>query len=176
MSVQRLSPINVSSITMTAHPIHYLCTTTAELPATGLKLGDTAHTLDTNVQYKALSTTQWTPITVSGPVVFTKTAAFSDASAVVATTIPAWVAPFACTVTSLKGYRVGGTAATVQAYRGTTATPLRSAALTAGSSTWADGGAVQNTAFGIGDSLLMAVVSVTGSVTQVSVQVGFTQP
>lgn len=107
---------------------------------------------------------------------FSKTAAWLDPAGISAGTIAVWRAPYACTVTAIKGYRVGGTGATINAYRGTTATTHRSSALSLTStSTWMDGGTVQNTAYAIGDSLLMGVVSVTGTVTQISVQVDFTR-
>lgn len=176
MSVQRIVGLNVASQAFSSHPVYYLCTTTAELPSSGLKLGDTALAQDTNIQYRAASSTTWAQVgAVAGT--FTKTAAFSDATAIVPATIPVWVAPFACTLTAIKGYRVGGTGATVQAYRNTTGTTLRSAALSlTSSSTWMDGGAVQNTAFASGDSLLMAVLTVAGSPTQISVQTNYTKP
>jgi hypothetical protein len=118
-----------------------------------------------------------TPGTWVGTVAFSKTAAFTDPTAVVAATIAAWTAPFACTVTAIKGYRVGGTGATINAYRGTTATQHRAANLSLTSaSTWMDGGAVQNTAYASGDSLLLALISAAGSPTQVSIQVNFTRP
>lgn len=178
MAVRRYAPINIATLSLTVHPVHFIVDTTGELPATGLKVGDTAHALDTNTQYKATSSTAWTPIsTAAGAVPFSKTAVFTDDTAVAPLTVVAWTAPFACTVTAIKGYRVGGTGATVNAYRGTTGTPLRSANLSLTSAnTWMDGGAVQNTAFAINDSLLIAVVTVAGTPTQVSVQVNFTRP
>jgi hypothetical protein len=246
MTVRRYAAINIASVSLAAHPVHYICDTTAELPTSGLKLGDTALTVDTNTQYKAASATTWTvagggggggsgvpATTVTSGVAYgqspvvgvdtdyaredhnhgsvvhdshvaltgvtadqhhadvhdaskhsgsaatleSKTAVFFDATAVVPATLAVWRAPFACTVIAIKGYRVGGSGATVQAYRGTTATPLRSAALSVSStSTWMDGGAVQNTVFAAGDGLLIAVVSATGSPTQVCCQVDFTRP
>lgn len=59
MAVKRLALVNVGNVALAAHPIHYLCDTTAELPTSGLKLGDTALTVDTNTQYKAASSTTW---------------------------------------------------------------------------------------------------------------------
>jgi hypothetical protein len=107
---------------------------------------------------------------------FSKGAAFLDPAGVAVATVAAWRAPFACTVTNIRGYRVGGTGATINAYKNTTGSPLRSSALSVSStSTWVDGGAVQNTAFPVGTTLLVAVISVTGSPTQISVQVDFTR-
>jgi hypothetical protein len=280
MAVIRTAQINIAGVALTSHPIHYLCDTTAELPTSGLKIGDTALTKDTNTLYRAASATTWTSssiaansvgntelrdsaatsvmgrsantigdpadihaadndtvfgrfanvmafatvptagitdnavtfakmqtittarllgrntagtgnveqlaigtglalsgTTLSTSLIFTKGVAYTDATAVVASTIVAWVAPFSCTVTAIKGYRVGGTGATINAYRGTTATPHRSANLSLTSaSTWMDGGAVQNTAYVLGDSLLFGLVTVTGSVTQVNIQLNLTRP
>lgn len=60
MSVKRYAQVNLAGVALAAHPIHYICDTTAELPSSGLKLGDTALAIDTNTQYKASSTTTWT--------------------------------------------------------------------------------------------------------------------
>lgn len=108
---------------------------------------------------------------------FSKGAAFFDSTAVPVATVAAWTAPFACTVTALKGYRVGGTGATVLAYKGTTATALSSSALSLSSaSTWLTAASVQNTAFATGNSLLIAVLTNAGNATQISIQVNFTRP
>ena len=91
-----------------------------------------------------------------------------------------WRAPFACTVTALKGYRVGGTGATVNAGKGTTATPtnkvLASDLSLTSTEAWTDGGAVQNTAFAIGDPLIIIIQTVAGAPTQVGIQIDFTRP
>jgi hypothetical protein len=95
--------------------------------------------------------------------------------------IPAVLAfPFACTVTGLKGWRVGGTGATVNAGKGTTASPtnpvLASDLSLTSTETAMDGGAVQNTAFAVGDPLILILSSVSGSPTEVAIQVSFTRP
>lgn len=59
MTVTRYAAINLAGVSLSAHPVHYICTTTAELPSSGLKLGDTAVALDTNIWYKAASTSTW---------------------------------------------------------------------------------------------------------------------
>jgi hypothetical protein len=67
MAVVRYAPINIAGADLTVHPIHYICDTTLELPTSGLKLGDTALTIDTNAQYMATSATTWAAIgTVGG--------------------------------------------------------------------------------------------------------------
>ncbi len=281
MAVKKYAPINIANMTLanaTNHPVLYWCDTTAELPSSGLKSGDTAYTKDTELYYKATGPTTWapadtqlslgstpstqafgdlaaggvattaskndhkhampanpapafaTPAIVLGsaaaagaattvirsnatiaafdatvPVtqafadaaatgaaafaarrdhkhgmpsqVFTKNVTFFDASGVTAATILTWQSPTACTLTGMKAYRVGGTGATVNAYRNTTGSPLRSAALSlTTASTWTDGGAVQNTAFAVNDSLLFGLLTVAGAVTQVNIQLSFTRP
>ena len=93
-----------------------------------------------------------------------------------ASNIIVWRAPFACTVTAVKGYRVGGSGATVNARRNGSSNHLSSAVSLASADTWTDGGAVQNTAYSAGDKLEIMIVSVTGSPTQVAVQIDFTKP
>jgi hypothetical protein len=60
MAVKRYAAINIATASLSVHPVHFICDTTAELPVSGLKLGDTALTVDTNTQYKAASATSWT--------------------------------------------------------------------------------------------------------------------
>lgn len=81
-----------------------------------------------------------------------------------------WRAPKACTVVAVRGYRVGGTGTTINAQKNTSdllATDLSLS--TAG--TWLSGPSVQNAAFAAGDSLTVAIRSVTGSPTAVTIQV-----
>lgn len=87
-----------------------------------------------------------------------------------------WRAPFACTVTNVRGIRRGGTGATINARRNGTSTHLASALSLTSADTWMDGGSVQNTAYAVGDSLEIMVVSVSGSPTEVGIQVDFTRP
>ncbi len=86
-----------------------------------------------------------------------------------------WRAPFACTVTNVRGYRVGGTGATINARRNGTDNHLASALSLTSADTWQDGGAVQNTAYAAGDKMEIMVVTVAGSPTQVAIQVDLTR-
>jgi hypothetical protein len=86
-----------------------------------------------------------------------------------------WRAPYACTLTNVRGYRVGGTGATINARRNNTDNGLASALSLTNADQWMDGGAVQNTAYAAGDELEIMVVSVAGSPTQVAIQVDFTR-
>jgi len=90
--------------------------------------------------------------------------------------IIAWRAPFACTVTAVKGYRVGGTGATVNARRNGASSHLASALSLVSADAWADGGAVQDAAYAAGDKLEIMVVTTAGVVTQLAIQVDYTRP
>ena len=86
-----------------------------------------------------------------------------------------WRAPFACTVTNVRGYRVGGTGATINARRNGASNHLSSALSLTSADTWQDGGAVQNTAYAAGDKMEIMVVTVAGSPTQIAIQVDLTR-
>lgn len=90
--------------------------------------------------------------------------------------IVVWRAPYACTVTNVRGFRKGGTGATINSQRNGTSTHLASALSLSSASTWADGGAVQNTAYAAGDYLEIMLVTITGAVTEIDIQVDFTRP
>jgi hypothetical protein len=81
-----------------------------------------------------------------------------------------WRAPKACTVVAVRGYRVGGTGATINAQRNTSDLLATDLSLST-ASTWLSGPSVQNATFAAGDSLTVAIRSVTGSPTAVTIQV-----
>jgi len=87
-----------------------------------------------------------------------------------------WEAPFACTVTNVKGYRVGGTGATVNARKNGADDHLAGALSLTNPDVWMDGGVVQNTAYALGDKLEIMLVSVAGSPTQIAIKVDFKRP
>jgi hypothetical protein len=89
--------------------------------------------------------------------------------------IIAWRAPFNCTVTNVRGYRVGGTGATINARKNGTDNHLSSALSISSADTWIDGGAVQNTGYTTGDKLELMLVSTAGTVTQIGLLVDFTK-
>lgn len=90
--------------------------------------------------------------------------------------VVAWRAPMACTVVNVRGYRVGGTGATVNARRNGASNHLASALSLTSAGLWMDGGAVQNVAYEAGDYLELMLVSVAGSPTEVTIQVDITIP
>ncbi|MFF7308161.1 hypothetical protein [Streptomyces sp. NPDC008137] len=81
-----------------------------------------------------------------------------------------WRAPKACTVVAVRGYRVGGTGATINAQRGASDLLATDLSLST-AATWLSGPSVQNASFAAGDSLTVAIRSVTGSPTAVTIQV-----
>ncbi|WP_247748445.1 glycosyl hydrolase family 28-related protein [Streptomyces sp. 4R-3d] len=87
-----------------------------------------------------------------------------------AATYVVWRAPKTCTVTAVRGYRVGGTGITVNATKN--GSDLLAANLSLSTAdTWLSGPGVQNQAMAAGDTLAVAVRSVTGTPTAVTIQV-----
>jgi len=84
-----------------------------------------------------------------------------------------WRAPFACTVTNVRAHRKGGTGATINARKNQASDHLSSDLSVTSTDTWMDGGAVQNTGYSAGDDLEMEAASITGAVTELSIQVDF---
>ena len=86
-----------------------------------------------------------------------------------------WYAPYVCTVTNVRGYRIGGTAAIINARKNGTSNHLATALSLSSADTWMDGSTVEPTTatYAIGDKLEIMVISQTGNPTQVSIQVDF---
>lgn len=81
-----------------------------------------------------------------------------------------WRAPQACTVTAVRGYRSGGTGATINAT--TNGADLATTDLSLSTDvTWMAAAALQNTALAAGDSIALAVRSVAGTPSAVTVQI-----
>ena len=97
----------------------------------------------------------------------------ADGIANAALNIVVWRTSFACVVKYVKGYRVGGTGATVNARKNGTLNLLASALSLTSADEWMDGGAVQNENFAVGDKLEIMIVSTAGAVTQLAIQVDF---
>jgi hypothetical protein len=87
-----------------------------------------------------------------------------------------WRAPYDCTVTNVRGYRVGGTGATVNARKNGASNHLASDLSLTSADTWMDGGSVQNTAYAAGDKMEIGVQSAAGTPTQIAVQIDLTRP
>jgi len=90
-------------------------------------------------------------------------------------TIVIWRAPFACTVTAVKGYQDSGSGSVVTAYDGS-ADLLTNDIRISSAATWQDGGSLAKTAVSAGDSIAIKIVSVSGSPNYLVVQVELTQP
>lgn len=87
-----------------------------------------------------------------------------------------WFAPYSFTITNVLGYTSGTTGSVINAQRNGSL-PLLVSNLTLGSAnTWTDGGAVQNTAVSIGDKLEIVIVSVSGTPTEIAIEIQGTRP
>lgn len=104
----------------------------------------------------------------------------SRGGTVVSPTAPAniivWEAPFSCTVTAVRGYTSGSTGSTVNAQRNGVDALLASDLTLSAADNWIDGGAVQNTAFVSGDKLEIMLTGISGTPSEIAVQVNFTRP
>jgi hypothetical protein len=116
----------------------------------------------------------WWAASVYQNVIFTRGGTILNPSLPVNVVI--WYAPFACTVTNVLGYVDGATGSVINARRNGTL-PLLVSNLTLGTAdAWTDGGAVQNTAISVGDKLEIMVISVSGTPTQIAVEIQCTRP
>lgn len=105
---------------------------------------------------------------------------FARGGTVVGATVPGnyvvWQAPVAATVVAVKGYRVGGGSATINARKNGTLQHLSASHVISAADTWEDGGAVQNTGYAVGDKLEIQITALSAPFpTQVAVQVDFTR-
>lgn len=89
------------------------------------------------------------------------------------TNVIAWYAPFNCTVTNVRGYRVGGTGATINARKNGASNHLATALSLTSADAWMNGGAVQNVSYATGDKLEIMFVTLTGTPTQIGIQIDF---
>lgn len=86
----------------------------------------------------------------------------------------AWRAPFAAQLTGLRAYRVGGSGATVNARKNGVANHLPVDLSVSVVGAWIDGGVLQNASYAAGDTLEVVFAAVTGSPTQLIVQIDLT--
>ncbi len=87
-----------------------------------------------------------------------------------------WRAPQACTVTAVRGYRVGGSGATINARKNGSSNHLSSALSLTSADQWMAGGSPQNTTYAAGDKLEIMIVTTAGAPTQLAIQVDFDIP
>lgn len=87
-----------------------------------------------------------------------------------ATTVVVWRAPKACTVVAVRGYRVGGSGATINAAKNGSDLMSTDLSLVTADSWLSDAG-LQNEDFSVGDTLTLEIASVAGSPTAVTIQV-----
>lgn len=112
---------------------------------------------------------QWVEAGVGG--LFQRSAAYVNPSGALA--VVAWRSPYDCTVLNVRGFRVGGTGATVNARKNGASNHLASDLSLSSAGTWMDGGAVQNATYAAGDYLEFLLQSVAGPPTQAVIQVDF---
>lgn len=119
-------------------------------------------------------------LTVTGTVSIDNPAVTAFSKSIVVTSPAAasyvvWRAPKACRVTAVRGYRVGGTTAVVNAQVGSN--DLLAVDLTTPSAgSWSSSTTIQNGILAAGDTLTLEVVSVSGSPTAVTIQVDLQAP
>ena len=109
-----------------------------------------------------------------------KNLVFSRGGTVVSQTNPAnivvWQAPFACTVTNVRGLVSGAIGSTINARKNGSLKHLAADLTLSTLDTWLDGGAVQNVSYAQGDKMEIMITSVAGLPSQIAIQVDFTKP
>ena len=88
--------------------------------------------------------------------------------------IAIWRAPYPCTVTAIKGYQDSGTGSVITVYDGSTDLLLTDMTISQ-AGTWQDGGALAKTSLLAGDSIVIRIVTVSGSPNYISVQVDLSE-
>jgi hypothetical protein len=129
-----------------------------------------------NVSYTITEVDSEVDITISatGPTAESRGAVlFSSSGLTDVASVICWRAPYACSVTAVYGYRVGGSGAVVNARRNGASNHLAASLSLTGADAWTSGGAVQNAAYALGDKLEVMFVSYAGGPTQVGIQVDF---
>jgi hypothetical protein len=86
-----------------------------------------------------------------------------------------WRAPFACTVTNVRSHITAGTNAVINAQVNQTSDFLSSDYTNNTANAWQDGGSVQNTSISAGDDIGIELVSTSGAVVKVNIQVDLTR-
>jgi hypothetical protein len=92
--------------------------------------------------------------------------------------VQVWWAPFACTLLNLRAWQDTGTGSTVNAFKGSLASPtlFRASNYTiASADTVGDAGSLQNTSIAAGDKIYMRLASVSGSPNEVGIQLDLTR-
>ena len=136
----------------------------------GLGTDHTASGLTTGQTLRATgaAAAQFEAVPISrGGVVLVPTAAIN---------VVVWRALFACTVTNVRGYRVGGTGATINARKNSSLSHLASALSLTSADEWLDGSTPQNTAYAVGDKMEIQIISLVGDPTQIAIQLDLTRP
>jgi hypothetical protein len=96
-------------------------------------------------------------------------------------TLPVWIAPYACTLTKVEAFRIGGTGAVINARRNfgsPTAKHIAADLSLTADQTIASTATLQDTAYSTGNVVELWLVSASGTPTptKVFIQLTFTQP
>lgn len=89
----------------------------------------------------------------------------------VVSNVVVWQAPFDCVVMKVSAYRAGGAGATINARKNGGSTFLVTDLSVSTTNNWMAGGVVQNVAVAAGDSLEIMVTALSGSPTQIAIQI-----
>ena len=163
LTVTSLSATSLTSTSVTASSL-----TTTAITASTLTL-TTSPSAEAIMVSNATGLGSWQPFKFARGGTVVNTVDYVPAINVVA-----WYATFACRVTNVRGFRVGGGATTsINARKNGSSNHLATAKTLAAESTWYDAGAVQNIDYAIGDMLEIMVVVPGASLTQIAIQVDF---
>lgn len=110
--------------------------------------------------------TAWRQVLVSGGGVIYAPSGISTTA-----DVTVWRAPYACRVINVRGLRVGGSSASINARRNGVSNHLASDLSLSSTGVWLDGGAVQNTDYAAGDTMEIRLTAVSGLPTEIAVQV-----
>lgn len=102
---------------------------------------------------------------------FSKGATILDPAGAV--NVVVWRAPYACTVTAVRGMRTGGTGATINARKNGASNHLASALSLATAGAFQSNTTIANATYAAGDYLELMLVSIAGTPTSIVMQVDF---
>jgi hypothetical protein len=149
-------------------PRFLLVATATELPSSEISGGDLAYVEDSERLLRRTDD-EWVDLGSASSALIQRGAAFVSPSGALA--VVSWRAPYSCVVTNVRGYRIGGSGATVNARRVGYPAHLSTDLSLTSADAWLDGGAVQSATYAVGDALQIDLVSVSGSPDQVVIQV-----
>lgn len=103
-------------------------------------------------------------------------AVFSQGATIIdplVTSLIIWQAPIACRVTKISAQRLGGSGVTINVRKNSTQTLLAFDHSISTVGSWLSGAGLQNTSVAVGDSLEIMITAVSGTPSQLAVQIDF---